>query len=826
VTRSRQWIVLSLTLLMLGGLLMAYKVVRLGFPLLPDERSEQWVVQTRLEIEPLEGPVRASLLLPARSSGFIVSAENFISRGFGLTLDEELFRREAHWAIRRLYDPKTLYYRATVIPDTRERRIDHAPDFPAPPVLEEPWAGALNDLVAEVRAESADIESFAAEVLDRLGSASPDENVRLFLADADTPLERARLAQTLLAGARIPTMLVHGITLQRDVQRAVLKTLLAVYNGDDWLLFDPQDGHRGRPANFMIWYRGEEELATITGAHLADLQISVKRRVVSSVDLATQRAELKDSLAGRITLLGLPVQTQSVYEVLLLVPFGILAIVILRNFIGLSSFGTFAPVLIALAFRETELLKGILLFVLIVSLGLVFRFYMERLRLLLVPRLAAVVTIVVLLMTAISIISDQIGAETGLSVSLFPMVIISMVIERMSIVWEERGAGDAIREGIGSLAIAALAYLIMSIDGSRPDRAGPDRRAGPLHRFPPVRACPLPAAGQARGAAVMFGNLSAMRRAGVLGLNCRNSEYTLKYNPRRFYPLVDDKVLCKQRLQQRGLAVPALIALVEFNSQSSHLGELLGDHTEFVIKPAHGSGGSGILVIADRKADYFVDSDGKLVLPDDLAHHLTNVIGGLYSLGGQPDVAMIESLVHFDPLFAGLTYHGVPDIRLIVYRGYPVMAMTRLPTRMSHGKANLHQGAIGAGIDLGSGVTFGGVSGNHLVSTHPDTGHPIAGFQVPHWSRIVSMAAQCYEAVELGYLGVDIVLDRDLGPLILELNARPGLNIQLANRCGLRSRLDVVDALGSPDEEPECRVEWSRRRFGQPPVDRRGQQTG
>ena len=117
MTRSRQWVVLSLTLLLLGGLLMAYKVVRLGFPLLPDERSEQWVVQARVEIEPLEGSVRARLLLPARSSGFIVSAENFISRGFGLTLDEALFRREANWAIRRLYEPKTLYYRATVIPD-------------------------------------------------------------------------------------------------------------------------------------------------------------------------------------------------------------------------------------------------------------------------------------------------------------------------------------------------------------------------------------------------------------------------------------------------------------------------------------------------------------------------------------------------------------------------------------------------------------------------------------------------------------------------------------------------------------------------------------
>jgi hypothetical protein len=163
-------------------------------------------------------------------------------------------------------------------------------------------------------------------------------------------------------------------------------------------------------------------------------------------------------------LLELPIQTQSVYEVLLLVPFGILVIVILRNFIGLSSFGTFAPVLIALAFRETELVKGILLFMLIVSLGLGFRFYLERLRLLLVPRLAAVVTIVVMLMTAISLLGNSLGMETGLSVSLFPMVIVSMVIERMSIVWEERGAATSIREGLGSLFMASLAYSVISID--------------------------------------------------------------------------------------------------------------------------------------------------------------------------------------------------------------------------------------------------------------------------------------------------------------------------------------------------------------------------
>ncbi len=307
-----------------------------------------------------------------------------------------------------------------------------------------------------------------------------------------------------------------------------------------------------------------------------------------------------------------------------------------------------------------------------------------------------------------------------------------------------------------------------------------------------------------------------LNAAGVLGLNRRNGDYILKWNRRRFFPLVDDKVLCKTRLMKYNLPVPDLIAIASFMQQASHLDELIGDKTEFVIKPAHGSGGDGILVIKDRKSDYFIDTDGRLVQKEDLEHHLTNVIGGLYSLGGQTDVAMIESLVHFDPAFSDLTFHGVPDIRVIVYRGYPVMAMARLPTRRSHGKANLHQGAIGVGVDVCSGITVGGVSGNEAVSIHPDTGASIAGFEIPHWSRILSMSALCYEAVELGYLGVDIVLDSDLGPLILELNARPGLNIQIANRRGLHGRLETVDALDQAHATPEQRVEWSREAFGEP----------
>ena len=464
MSKNRQWIVLSLLLLSVGGLIFAYKVFWLGFPPLPDLTSEVWTVQVRLEIRPEDGPVRASLILPSRSSGYTISKENFISRGFGLTVDEESFRRQADWAIRHMSESKTLYYRAMVMPDTRTRRFAKRPGQPQMPTLDQPYASALTDIIEEVREESADVESFAAAILSRLNSTTADENFSLFLSELETPLEKARLAKTILAGAEISSLLVHGVMLQAYVQRAPVHTMLAVYDGDDWLLFDPRTGHQGIPDGFMIWWRDDEIMATVSGASLQDVQISIKRRLESALDIAAQRVELENSRIGKISVLQLPVQTQTVYELLLLVPFGILVIVILRNFIGLSSFGTFAPVLIALAFRETELLKGILLFILIVSLGLFIRFYLERLRLLLVPRLAAVVTIVVLLMTTISMISYQLGIETGLSVSLFPMVIISMVIERMSVVWEERGAATSIREGLGSLLMAALAYLVISIE--------------------------------------------------------------------------------------------------------------------------------------------------------------------------------------------------------------------------------------------------------------------------------------------------------------------------------------------------------------------------
>jgi len=297
-----------------------------------------------------------------------------------------------------------------------------------------------------------------------------------------------------------------------------------------------------------------------------------------------------------------------------------------------------------------------------------------------------------------------------------------------------------------------------------------------------------------------------LRELGVLGLNQRNADFILLYNPRRNFPLVDDKRRTKELAIASGISVPELYAVVEIEHQIDWLPELLAPYEEFVVKPAHGSGGEGILVVTGKVNGRYRKSNGCLADEDELGYHISNILSGMYSLGGLPDCALIEYRVDFDPIFEGMSYQGVPDIRTIVFRGVPVQAMVRLPTRMSDGRANLHQGAVGAGIDLASGVTGGGVWHENRVDHHPDTGGEIAGLEIPHWDQILALTARCYDLVGLGYIGVDIVLDRTLGPLMLEINARPGLSIQLANRQGLLPRLRSVEAMAAIPASVEDRI--------------------
>lgn len=314
----------------------------------------------------------------------------------------------------------------------------------------------------------------------------------------------------------------------------------------------------------------------------------------------------------------------------------------------------------------------------------------------------------------------------------------------------------------------------------------------------------------------MFAKAEQLRQAGVLGLNERNADFIMRLNPRRLYPRVDDKVLTKELALDAGMAVPELYGIISNQGETRNFGKIVAEHDSFVVKPAQGSGGDGILVVtgrSQRKRNLFRLSSGVLISENEIAHHISNIVSGQYSLSGNPDKALIEYCVRFDPVFADVSYQGVPDIRVIVYRGHPAMAMVRLPTRASDGKANLHQGAVGAGVDMSLGETLTGVLDNDVVDEHPDTGALVSGLRIPQWDFILQSAARGYEVTQLGYLGVDMVIDRDLGPLILEMNARPGLNIQIANCTGLATRIARIDEIYDPDANPEQRARIARREF-------------
>ena len=314
----------------------------------------------------------------------------------------------------------------------------------------------------------------------------------------------------------------------------------------------------------------------------------------------------------------------------------------------------------------------------------------------------------------------------------------------------------------------------------------------------------------------MFAAASKLRAAGVLGLNERNADFIMRLNPRRLYPRVDDKALTKELALHAGMAVPDLYGIISNQGEVRRFAEIVADKDSFVIKPAQGSGGDGILVVtsrSQRKRDCYRLASGVLISDAEIAHHLSNIVSGQYSLSGNPDKVLIEYCVRFDPIFAQVSYQGVPDIRIIVYRGYPTMAMVRLPTRASDGKANLHQGAVGAGVDIALGETLTGVLKNDVVDDHPDTGALISGLKIPEWDFILESAARGYEVTGLGYLGVDMVIDRNRGPLILEMNARPGLNIQIANSTGLASRIDCIDEIYDEKAKPAERARIARREF-------------
>ena len=309
-------------------------------------------------------------------------------------------------------------------------------------------------------------------------------------------------------------------------------------------------------------------------------------------------------------------------------------------------------------------------------------------------------------------------------------------------------------------------------------------------------------------------NIRRLHKSGVIGINARNLDFVSAYNARKLYPLVDDKTTTKKLAIRAGVTVPETYAVMRHLGQWKAVRKIMEERQSFVIKPARGSGGGGIMVIAKTTSRGVRTVGNKLIGWADLRHHVANILSGMFSMGGgASDKVIIEEKLNVHSAFANLAFGGVPDVRIIVFRGVPAMAMLRLPTSISDGKANLHMGGVGAGVDLTTGLTTRGVQFDHEIHEHPDYETPVTKFQIPQWEEALLLAAQLGAATGLGYVGVDIVVDEDKGPTLLELNARPGIAIQTANRRGLKPILERIRSLSEPEipAEAEARVALAKQ---------------
>jgi hypothetical protein len=455
--------VLITLLVSVGILVTAYQIFILGIPVTTDETDYLWNVDAKVEFQanPRE-PVKLQMFVPPLNQDYVSLNESFISNNYGVGINRADGNRKVTWSARRASGPQTLYYRLVLTKRySGETSKAKGPIFRESIAVEGAEKIAAEALLAPIRQHSADVETFITETIQRVNNSN-DDNVKLLFAGNDSIGNKARIIELLLSIAHVPMERVHTIRLVAD-QPQTPELWLRSFNGNNWLYFNPQTGEQGLPSDRMTWWTGDEPLVNLEGGKKAKVTFSLNNSEMNAIQLAKRTDANTDVNFLEYSLYGLPLQTQQTYQILIVLPLGVMLILILRNLGGLQTLGTFTPVLIALAFRETQLGFGIMLFTVITALGLSLRSYLEHLKLQMLPRLSVVLTFVVILIAVISLFSHKLGLERGLSVALFPMVILTMTIERLSITWEERGGGHAFKVALGTMAAASLAYLAMSI---------------------------------------------------------------------------------------------------------------------------------------------------------------------------------------------------------------------------------------------------------------------------------------------------------------------------------------------------------------------------
>ena len=451
--------VVTAILFVTGLLLMAYQHVPFEIPFLPGAQRTVWQVEAKVEFEPVgNSPATVDLVIPDEQPNFFQLSQTTASIGYGSTYIKKQNGSYVQWTKRNPVGLQTLYYRGEFLSDPNAVNSSMIVPGIQEVVIPEPYATAVGEIARSARERSSDPFSFTVQVINELDRQSEMKTL------LEQNFTRSELILNILHYAKVPARIVHVLDLEDGRRNRSLIQRIAVFQGTHYEIFDPISGTSGIKGNQLIWNSNGGSLLDVQGGQNARLSFSI---IKSSVPVAqagvlkvmTEKAQGNDVVS--LSIESLPLEEQSLFKGILLLPIGVLIVVFLRIIIGIKTSGTFMPVLIAMAFLQTSLVVGLIGFVSIVCIGLIVRSWLSHLNLLLVARISAVIIVVIAIIGAISLITYKIGLTEGIKVTFFPMIILSWTIERMSILWEEEGYKEVLKQGGGSLFVAVCAFLAM-----------------------------------------------------------------------------------------------------------------------------------------------------------------------------------------------------------------------------------------------------------------------------------------------------------------------------------------------------------------------------
>ncbi|MBL4606623.1 MAG: hypothetical protein JKY01_02195 [Pseudomonadales bacterium] len=592
---------------------------------------------------------------------------------------------------------------------------------------------------------------------------------------------KSRLFISLARLNNLPSRLVGGVILNGKKKKTSHQWVEVFIRGH-WVPFDTTNGHFAvLPENYLELYRGDHNLFRHTSNINFDYHFnSSKERISPTLYRSPDTtSSIIPNSARTLQALGLSLKSSYIF---LLLPFCTLVIAFLRNVVGLKTFGIFMPMLVAAACVYTGILLGLVAFILILLLAVSGHMILGKFHILKIPRLAAIITLIsITSLIGISFVGTPIGVESSM-LALFPSVIISFTADRLSDMSNEHNWSDMLKNALGTLVTILLCYTaFQSI-----------LLQGLFALFPELLLLVLAIlmyigswTGIRVSEVIRFRSILDKQGYRILGLNERNRELIYKENDKALLLLAADKLRTKEILKNEGVPCPETWSVCRSYAEIDSFLSVILNKQNFVIKPNNGSRGNGIIVIAQHNHDGFITTSGKALTNAAIRQHISEILSGSFSQSGQADVVYIEPIIRQHEFLQSIADRGLSDIRIILRDGQVLSAMLRAPTIKSDGKSNLHQGAIGVSVNIKTGELIRAAVNGREITTHPDSNLKFDGIYVPFWDQIKEMSTKCYNAIPLGYMGVDVCIDTDRGPLILEVNGRPGLEIQNVQNSGL-----------------------------------------